>query len=600
MFLTNTLMMRNTIRFLLCSFFFVTSLFAEGISYQTKLFGVKEPHVLQGLKNSSQLLSLQGKQVASLHTLRKRAEEDLKRLLQVMHYYGFYDAQLDYELEEKESGLLLKVCVQPGSVYTLQEFAVVFLDQEEGEFLDASLNSLVDFQKIGLKKGQVAWTQKVLEAQKSLQLAFLNRGYPLAKVRKHEAVTDSKQKTLSVTFYLEPGPFRHFGSLSIEGLNKVSERFIKKKVLWKEGEIFSKEKVSQTQKDLMDTGLFHSAHFASEEEFLKEPVDLRAKFSEKKYRSIGAALSYSTHQGIGTGAEWEHRNIAGEGERLQLSAEWSEKAFRMRSNFLKKDFLKKGQNLSLALEGLEENIRPYSRQEVFFQALLQRRVSERLSYSYGTKLEQQRTVRSDNDRHHTLLSLPAYVEWKNAEPYPELIQGKILRYSFMPTKQIGSSLSFLTQKLSGSYHRPLNLPGGLSLGAHATIASIVGAERFDIPAPHRLYAGSENALRGYAYQTVSPTNDLKEPLGGRSQITASLDLNALLQNNLSLATFFDFGHVFEGSVPKLDEKFLRSWGLGLHYHTPLGPLKLDIAFPLDKREGIDQNYQIYLSMGKSF
>lgn len=57
---------------------------------------------------------------------------------------------------------------------------------------------------------------------------------------------------------------------------------------------------------------------------------------------------------------------------------------------------------------------------------------------------------------------------------------------------------------------------------------------------------------------------------------------------------------FEETFPKIGTVLLRSWGLGMRYHTPVGPLRLDVAFPMDRRRDVDQSFQVYLSIGQGF
>jgi translocation and assembly module TamA len=64
--------------------------------------------------------------------------------------------------------------------------------------------------------------------------------------------------------------------------------------------------------------------------------------------------------------------------------------------------------------------------------------------------------------------------------------------------------------------------------------------------------------------------------------------------------FVDGGAAFAKSIPETEESLLWGIGCGLRYFTPVGPVRADIAFPLDRREGVDQRYQVYISLGQAF
>ena len=126
-----------------------------------------------------------------------------------------------------------------------------------------------------------------------------------------------------------------------------------------------------------------------------------------------------------------------------------------------------------------------------------------------------------------------------------------------------------------------------------------GAERDEIPADIRFYAGGGGSIRGYAYKSVGPRHE-NQPLGGRSVAGLSSELRMNVTDTMGFAAFVDGGGVFESSFPDFGETFRWGAGLGLRYLTPVGPLRLDIGVPLNRREGIDNSFQVYVSLGQAF
>ncbi|MCK4487379.1 MAG: BamA/TamA family outer membrane protein [Desulfobacterales bacterium] len=128
---------------------------------------------------------------------------------------------------------------------------------------------------------------------------------------------------------------------------------------------------------------------------------------------------------------------------------------------------------------------------------------------------------------------------------------------------------------------------------------MTGAARDTIPADERFYAGGGGSIRGYAFQSVGPLEGT-EPLGGRSLLEVSVEFRLKLSDRIGLVTFIDGGNVFTGSTPDLGEDLQWGAGLGLRYFTAIGPVRLDISVPLNRREGIDDRFQIYVSLGQAF
>jgi translocation and assembly module TamA len=80
----------------------------------------------------------------------------------------------------------------------------------------------------------------------------------------------------------------------------------------------------------------------------------------------------------------------------------------------------------------------------------------------------------------------------------------------------------------------------------------------------------------------------------------SAELRVRLTESLGLVTFVDGGRAFEDTFPGSGGRMLWGAGVGVRYFTFLGPLRLDVAVPLDRREGVDDAFQFYLSIGQAF
>ena len=86
--------------------------------------------------------------------------------------------------------------------------------------------------------------------------------------------------------------------------------------------------------------------------------------------------------------------------------------------------------------------------------------------------------------------------------------------------------------------------------------------------------------------------------GGRLSYT-SLETRFKL-DSFGWAFFYEVGNVYSQIFPQLFNKQLQSIGVGVHYYTQVGPLRLDVAFPLEPRKGIDKSFQFSFSIGQAF
>jgi outer membrane translocation and assembly module TamA len=119
----------------------------------------------------------------------------------------------------------------------------------------------------------------------------------------------------------------------------------------------------------------------------------------------------------------------------------------------------------------------------------------------------------------------------------------------------------------------------------------------EIPVIDRLRAGGEFSVRGYATNSLGPRiEDI--PVGGELLFVVNQELHRRLWRELQGLVFFDAGNVWESRDTR-DSELFSSAGLGFRYSSPVGPLRLDVAWPLDRRED-DSEYEIYIGFGTVF
>jgi translocation and assembly module TamA len=140
----------------------------------------------------------------------------------------------------------------------------------------------------------------------------------------------------------------------------------------------------------------------------------------------------------------------------------------------------------------------------------------------------------------------------------------------------------------------------LILAQKLTLGTIISNGIRAIPVPNRFFGGSEENLRGYKYFSVSPLEKDNKPIGGRSALFYSLEMRIRLSQSFGLVPFFDMGNVYLEQFPTFKGKWRKSQGVGLRYYSFVGPLRLDLAFPLNHRKGIDPYWWVFVSLGQAF
>jgi translocation and assembly module TamA len=129
-------------------------------------------------------------------------------------------------------------------------------------------------------------------------------------------------------------------------------------------------------------------------------------------------------------------------------------------------------------------------------------------------------------------------------------------------------------------------------------AGTLTAREQPIPFVDRLRAGGEFSVRGYETNSLGPLDVDGSALGGEFMLVVNQEFHARIWDSLFGVVFFDAGNVWT-TTADFDTDLFRSVGLGARYTSPVGPLRFDIGFPLDRRTS-DDNYQLYFGFGSVF
>lgn len=128
----------------------------------------------------------------------------------------------------------------------------------------------------------------------------------------------------------------------------------------------------------------------------------------------------------------------------------------------------------------------------------------------------------------------------------------------------------------------------------------------DLPASERFFAGGDSTVRGFALDRLGSSATLNAdgfPTGGNGLVVMNAELRTPHVKGVGLVAFVDSGNVFLRAGDISASEFRTTAGLGLRYRSPLGPLRFDIGFKLDRRDftgGSERRAVYHLSLGQAF
>jgi translocation and assembly module TamA len=171
--------------------------------------------------------------------------------------------------------------------------------------------------------------------------------------------------------------------------------------------------------------------------------------------------------------------------------------------------------------------------------------------------------------------------------------------SLTPTEPVvGGSGGFVIAQASAATYLPVEPDAGGIIAIRALVGTIQGATQFQVPADQRFYAGGSGTVRGFSYQTIGPLFPDDTPEGGDAIDTGSLEFRQHVLKNFGVVPFVDAGQVSAGAAP-FSGTLRVGVGVGARYYTGIGPIRLDIALPVNRTPG-SGSFALYIGLGEAF
>lgn len=568
--------------------------------YRFELRGELDPGLKDVLLSVSEIASLQDRPPSTPEMLERRARSDISRMQRALRSEGFYAGRVNVRVDYQTTPPTVLFDVQTGPGYLL---SAIFFDgptSEEGfAFPDPTAAS------VGLELGKQARAPEIKQGAATFKTVLQEHGYPSPWVKLREAVVDHEAHGLTLHYAFNPGPYALFGPIVIDGNEQVLPSYFQDKLPWTEGQPYQSSLLREFRGELMQDGLFTVVNVApgslgplpGDEQRKSLPVTITVV--ERVPRTVKAGMGYETDTGLGAIMDWEHRNMFGQGERLTTRLMIAEKEQAFSSAYRMPTFLEQNQALEFSGEIGRQETDTYDKKGVGVAATVFRQLGTHWTAGLGAKFRLSETTQFGETNTYGLVSLPGTLTWDKRD---NVLNPTCGWRAFIQAEPYVDTLETNTQffKLFGglNIYIPL-LPEDLFVfAARGGMGAIMGESTRRLPPDERFYAGGGGSIRGYAYQSIGP-EEHGEVVGGRGIIETGVELRLRMAEKFGLVAFLDGGQVFNESRPQWKDDFFWGAGLGLRYFADFAPIRLDLAFPLNRRDK-DSAFQIYVSIGQAF
>jgi translocation and assembly module TamA len=508
--------------------------------------------------------------------------------------------------------------VAPGPLFKLRAVRV----QTPGgvEFSPEELPARI----VGLRPGDPAAASDLRAAEARIVDYFRSQSRPLAKVQSVAPVVDHAAEMMDVTFTVAPGPVAPFGEATIVGPEGFDPAIVRSFVYIQPGDLYSPQALAETRTSIRQIPAVGSVRIAEGSSLdpagrLPYQIDV----GDRPDHGVGVSAKYSTTNGPAGQAYWEDRNLFGGAERLRLQADmfyaypntgyWPDfQRFstgglggRFSASFLKpalygtrNDFLFDvlGERVSTSAKGFVG----YDVTDADATAALRHRFSDKFSVQAGVEAQTGVATDSLGKVDYTLVGVPVALTYDSTDSKLDPTRGVRLNASASGfATMLGSSLDLVQAKVRASAYYALDADQRYVLAGRVGLGALGGPALDEIPANWRFYAGGGGSVRGYSYDSLGPTGPFGNVVGGRSLFEASAELRVKVTDTIGVVPFFDAGNAFGSTFPDFRAPLYMAAGLGLRYYTSIGPIRLDVAVPLEHHSG-NGPVAIYVSIGQAF
>jgi translocation and assembly module TamA len=520
----------------------------------------------------------------------------------LLHSQGFYDGAVEYKIDEssKEQNTYQ---VNPRKPYLIKKVTI------KSNSKNIKFPSTQEFiGQLNLAEKSVLLADNVLLAQQKL-IDYAAENYCLWQIKiNYQVLINRQNKEAEIVFSLQPSDEAKFGEVNFTGLETIKESYIKNKIQIEKNSCFKKSVIDKAKLDLLKTGLFADVQTMLDKT-VDQIVNIDFVIKERHHKTIKAGVAFNADEGVILTTGWEHRNSFGKAQDFQINLSASRLSQIINSSLTIPSFFSPKQSLIIGEELARKTFDSFDANSSNSSITLKRKLAPYLTGGIGSELKLSHVKDNISTENFRLLSTPITLEYdkRNRDFNPDsglFIAGRTAPYIDL----INDNEYFTKSTAVGTYYHKaeswfLKPVFAFKLSA----GSINHIKESEAPADEQFYVGGANSVRGYGFQKAGIIIN-GDPAGGLSFIETSLETRLKFSQDWAvdwagdwgMVVFIDGGNNFIQTTPNLKTNLKWAGGFGVRYFTGFLPIRVDIAFPFDKRSKIDSAFQLYIGIGQAF
>lgn len=512
----------------------------------------------------------------NIRSLYLRGEKEIKEALQP---FGYYQAEVDSDMTISGKNTTI--------VYTVYVGQPVIMTSVTHEIVGPGKLSPV-FQTLQQNTGLYIGHQFNQPTYDTYKRTLLNtadqHGYFDASFTTSEILIDPQLNTASIHLVFNTGKPYYYGPTHFQS-EYFDESFLKRFLIFKQGEPYNENQIAQLQANLLNSDFFSSSMVEAQREKIKgDEVPIEVEVTPRKRFTYTAGAGYGTDTGARASLGFQWRRVTKTGHSLRLNLDPAQYlqsyslGYRIPAHQPATDYYEI-YTAYIAEQPQGRVLDSTTKQVAGLWSIGQPMNS--LQQIYSITLQEDDYIDQKGHTSSRLVLPRASWEWIDAKDRYNTEKGYRARFDLRGTSnQLGSTTEFFQAEVNAK--AIYSITSDLRLVTRGQFGATIDAELEAIPPSLRFYAGGDNSVRGFMYESLGVTvindNGKKQNIGGSYVVVGSVELEQLVWGNFGVAAFFDTGN----AMNKLTEPLAQAVGAGLRYRTPIGSVRIDLATPISK------------------
>ncbi|MDE0159812.1 MAG: outer membrane protein assembly factor BamA [Candidatus Dadabacteria bacterium] len=441
-----------------------------------------------------------------------------------------------------------------------------------------------------------------------------DKGYAFANVTP-DVRLDKGNNLVSIDYSIEKGEEVYIRNINILDNTRTRDNVVRRELSLQEQSLYSVSKLRAARYETARLGYFEDnvEVLTHRVEGTDDLMDIDVKVEERPtgFFSFGGGVS-SVENFLFSG-QIQESNLFGYGKTLSLDAQVGGVTKALSLNYRDPYFFGTNWLLDISLYAHDRDYRDFERAAKGISLGVGRRIKRNFQVRVFQEFSQQdvHNVRGDalfvlSETERTIVSTGVGLSWDTRNNYLDPTKGFLLSTAVEYAGLFAGNTDFIKYNATAKSWIPFWKGTYFAAKANYGLLHLIDAGD-DLVVEERFFLGGPNTLRGFRYRRVGPRRPTDTGgyviIGGVQQVLASLDFVVPLSKTVGLkaVAFFDIGNAFDQDEFSLNPSNLRKdAGFGIRWISPLGPMKLDIGFPIGERLRDEEKYEVQFTIGNLF